>query len=89
MAAKFNKLFKLLIDKNMKKGELIKQSGVSNTTIAKLGRGDNVNVDMLIKICQAPDCTMDDIMEIPPRNNMTTSPAYDNQNENTSSKITV
>ena len=66
MAANFNKLFKLLIDKGMKKGELAKISGVSDSSIAKLGRGENVNVDILVKICRALDCTMDDIMEVLP-----------------------
>ena len=65
MDANFNRLFKLLIDKGMKKGELARTSGVSTSSIAKIGR--NENVDVLVKICQALDCTMDDIIEIFPR----------------------
>ena len=68
MDANYNKLFKLLIDKGMKKGELARASGVSDSSIAKLGRGENVNVDILVRLCRTLDCTMDDIMEIRPRN---------------------
>jgi len=67
MDANYNKLFKLLIDKNMKKGELATAAGVSGSSIAKIGRGENVSVDILIKICRVLDCTMDDIMEILPK----------------------
>ena len=67
MDASYNKLFKLLIDKNMKKGELATAAGVSGSSIAKIGRGENVSVDILIKICRVLDCTMDDIMEILPK----------------------
>ena len=67
MDANFNRLFKLLIDKGMKKGELAKTSGVSTSSIAKIGRNENVNVDVLVKICQALDCTMDDIIEVFPK----------------------
>ena len=67
MDASYNKLFKLLIDKNMKKGELATAAGVSGSSIAKIGRGENVSVDILIKICRALDCTLDDIMEILPK----------------------
>jgi len=66
MDASYNKLFKLLIDKKIKKGELAKISGVSYSSIAKLGRGENVNVGILINLCRALDCKMDDIMEILP-----------------------
>jgi len=68
MDANFNKLFKLLIDKGMKKGELGRIAGVSDSSIAKLGRAENVNVDILVRLCQALDCTMDDIIEIYPLN---------------------
>jgi len=67
MDANYNKLFKLLIDKNMKKGELAAAAGVSGSSIAKIGRGENISVDILIKICRALDCTLDDIMEILPK----------------------
>ena len=67
MDANYNKLFKLLIDKRMKKGELAAAAGVSGSSIAKIGRGENISVDILIKICRALDCTMDDIMDILPK----------------------
>ena len=63
MAISYKKLWKLLIDKDMKKKELAAQAGISTYTINKLNRGDNVTTDVLAKICKALDCTMDDIME--------------------------
>ena len=61
--ASFNKLFKLLIDKGIKKKELCEIAGVSPTSIAKLVHGGNVSTDMLCKICCALDCDIGDIME--------------------------
>ena len=58
-----NKLFKLLIDRNIKKKELREMSGVSATSIAKLGKGANVNTDVLLRICNALNCDVGDIME--------------------------
>ena len=53
MAVSYNKLWKLLIDKNMKKKELGEAAGISNTLIAKLGKNENVTVDSLERICLA------------------------------------
>lgn len=65
MAASYKKLFKLLIDRDMKKKELAEKAGVSIATITKMGKdGAVVSSDVLVKICTALDCTMDDIMEI-------------------------
>lgn len=64
MSVSYNKLWKLLIDKNMKKKDLGKAAGISNSLIAKLGRNENVTVEVLAKICTALDCGMDDIMEL-------------------------
>ena len=64
MAVSYNKLWKLLIDKNMKKKDLREAAGISNSLIAKLGRNENVTVEVLAKICSALDCGMDDIMEL-------------------------
>jgi len=61
--ASFNKLFKLLIDKGIKKKDLCEIAGVSPTSIAKLVHGGNVSTDMLCKICCALDCDIGDIME--------------------------
>ena len=64
MAISYNKLWKLLIDKKMNKQDLRKASGVSTASIAKLGKGENITTDVLLKICKALDCDITDIMEI-------------------------
>ena len=64
MSISYNKLWKLLIDKNMKKKDLQRLSGVSSATISKLGRNENVNTEILQKICTALDCDICDIMEM-------------------------
>ena len=64
MAVSYNKLWKLLIDKNMKKKELGVAAGISNSLIAKLGKNENVKVDVLVRICSALDCGIEDILEI-------------------------
>ncbi len=66
MAVSYNRLWKLLIDKNMKKKELGEAAGISNSLIAKLGKNENVTVDVLIRICSALNCGLDDIMELIP-----------------------
>ncbi len=68
MTVSYNKLWKLLIDKNMMKKELGQIAGISPSLIAKLGRNENVTVEVLVKICEALNCGMDDIMEIVPIN---------------------
>jgi len=62
--ASYKKLWKLLIDKDMNKKTLAEAAKISVSTLAKLNRGETVNVDVLIKICSVLDCTMDDIMEL-------------------------
>lgn len=64
MVISYNKLWKLLIDKNMKKKDLQRLSGVSSATITKLGRNENVNTEILQKICTALECDICDIMEM-------------------------
>lgn len=66
MAVSYNKLWKLLIDKNMKKKELGQAAGISNSLIAKLGKNENVTVEVLVKICTALGCGLDDIVELVP-----------------------
>lgn len=63
MRFSYNKLFKMLIDKGIKKKELCKMSDISATSIAKLGHGSNVNTEVLWKICNALNCDVGDIME--------------------------
>lgn len=64
MAISYNKLWKLLIDKDMKKKDLQRLSGVSSATITKLGRNENVNTVILQKICVALECDICDVMEM-------------------------
>lgn len=67
MAASYKKLFKLLIDRDMKKKELAQKAGVSIATITKMGKdGATVSSDVLVKICTALECKLDDIMDIVP-----------------------
>ena len=63
MRISYNKLWKMLIDKDMNKQDLKNMSGVSAASIAKLGKGDNITTDVLIKICEALQCRLEDIME--------------------------
>ena len=71
MAASYKKMFKLLIDRNMKKKELAEKAGISIATITKMGKdGAVISSDILVKICSALECTVDDIMEIVKNENM-------------------
>ncbi len=64
MEISYNKLWKLLIDRKIKKGDLRKLANISGSSIAKLGRNENVNTDILLKICKALKCDVSDIMEV-------------------------
>ena len=64
MAISYKKLWKLLIDKDMKKKDLREAAGISTASMAKLGKNENVNTDILVKVCKALDCDISDIMEI-------------------------
>lgn len=66
MAVSYKKLWKLLIDKDMKKKDLRAATGISTTTLAKLGKDENVNTEILSKICTALNCDVGDIMEMVP-----------------------
>ena len=59
----YNKLWKTLIDKDMKRKDLQDAAGISSASVAKLGKGENITTDVLLKICSALDCTLEDIME--------------------------
>lgn len=63
MRISYNKLWKLLIDKEMKKMELKEAAGISAASIAKLGKGENITTDVLLKICEALHVRLEDIME--------------------------
>ena len=63
MRFSYNKLWKLLIDKGMNRQDLKRVSGISSTCIAKLGKGENVTTDVLLRICIALNCDISDIVE--------------------------
>ena len=63
MRISYNKLWKILIDKDMKRKDLQKVAGISSASVAKLGKGDNITTDVLLRICEALDCTIDDIFD--------------------------
>ncbi len=63
MKISYNKLWKLLIDMNMNKSDLREKAGISASSIAKLGKGENITTDVLLKICESLDCKLEDIME--------------------------
>ena len=64
MAVSYNKLWKKLIDKNMSKTQLIKKAQISTNAMAKLGKNEDVRVEVLVKICGVLNYSLDDIMEI-------------------------
>ncbi len=64
MAASYKKLWKLLIDKDMRKEDLRVAAGITTTAMAKLGRNEDVKTSILIKICNVLQCDISDIMEI-------------------------
>ena len=63
MSYSYNKLWKMLMDKNMKKSDLKDQAGISSSSIAKLGKGENITTDVLLRICETLHCRVEDIME--------------------------
>lgn len=64
MAVSYNKLWKLLIDKNMKKTDLKNQSGISSNVLAKMGRDEYVSMESIDKICRCLKCNINDVMDI-------------------------
>ena len=64
MRTSYKKLWKLLIDRDMLKKDLRMAAGISTASMAKLGKGENVTTDVLVKICKALDCDISDIVEI-------------------------
>ncbi len=64
MAISYKKLWKLLIDRDMKKKDLAVLSGISQSSITKMGKNENVNTDVLVRICRALNCDIGDIAEI-------------------------
>ena len=64
MATSYKKLWKLLIDRDMRKEDLRLKAGITTTAMAKLGRNETVHMDIILKICSALNCGLDDILEI-------------------------
>ena len=64
MAVSYKKLWKLLIDKDIKKKDLSAKAGISPATITKMGKGGHITTEVLLKICSALDCKIEDIVEI-------------------------
>ncbi|HEM3439612.1 helix-turn-helix domain-containing protein [Streptococcus suis] len=64
MKFSYNKLWKLLIDKGWTKTKLRQEAGISSSSLAKLGKGENITTDILLKICIALNCKIEDIVEI-------------------------
>lgn len=69
MAVCYNRLWKLLIDKNMSRTQLAKAAKISSNAMAKMGKNQDVRLEVLVKICRVLECTMDDILEIIPESN--------------------
>ena len=66
MEVSYKKLWKLLIDKDMKKKDLQAQAGISWTSVTKLSKGENVSMEVLMKVCKALVCNIGDIMDLIP-----------------------
>ena len=64
MAISYKKLWKLLIDRDMKKKDLVALSGISQSSVTKMGKNENINTDVLVRICRALNCEIGDIAEI-------------------------
>lgn len=64
MDVSYNKFFKMLIDRKMKKKDICEQAGIATSTMAKMAKDENVSLDVLARICRALDCTMDDILDV-------------------------
>ena len=64
MTITYKKLWKLLIDRDMKKKDLIEAAGISQSSVTKMGKNENVNTDVLVRICAALQCDIGDIAQI-------------------------
>ena len=66
----YNNLFKMLIDKGLRKTEFAKEVGISANTLAKLSRNELVSLDVLVRICRKMNCTLDEIVQIMPETSL-------------------
>ena len=69
MDVSYNKFFKILIDRKMKKKDICEQAGIATSTMAKMAKDENVSLDVLVRICRALNCTIDDILDVLPAEN--------------------
>ena len=69
MGVSYKKLFKLMIDRDLKKKDLRLLASIGNSTMTKLANNENVTMEVLVKICNALNCSLDDIVEIMPEDN--------------------
>ena len=75
MAYSHNKLWKLMIDKNINKTQLRQAAGITSNAMANMGKGHPVNVEVLAKSCRVLDCMLDDIVDVlPDENQLSTMP---------------
>lgn len=77
----YNKLWKLLIDREMTRTQLRKKSGISTVSLAKLGKNESVTIDILLKVCNALNCDIEDIMETVPAEKKVTSEAVEKEKQ--------
>lgn len=66
MAVSYKPLFKLMIDRDIKRGDLVRMSGVAYSTLGKMANGENVNMSVVEKVCLALGCRIEDVVEILP-----------------------
>lgn len=69
MTVSYKRLWKLLIDKEIKKKDLCAKAGISPSSLTKMGKNGHVTTEVLAKICTALECGVDDIMEVLPDEN--------------------
>lgn len=81
MTVCYNKLWRLLIDKNMKKKDLRLATGMSTTALAKLGKNEHVSTKILVKICKALDCDLCDIIELVKEENQNSHSSKNKQDQ--------
>ena len=63
MRISYNKLWKMLIDKNRKTSDLREKAGISSASLAKIGKGDNITTEVLLRICEEMDCRVEDFLK--------------------------
>jgi len=79
MGVSYNKLFKLMIDKKIRKGELCRAAGISSGSLLKISKDENIYVGILVRICGVLDCDFGDIMEYVPDENTVIKPEPGNR----------